>query len=105
MVLTVFACNSVDKVTELAAEPCPKPRTHVPQNLNLMGGEKVNREQRLLTGSVRRVDVRGSRGGLPGTDKGLSEMTLVYIYLPLEQKHIVGREDLTDKSGSGKQSV
>lgn len=59
MVLTVFACNSVDKVMELASEPCPKPRTHVPQNLNLMGGEKVNREQRLVAGSVRREDARG----------------------------------------------
>lgn len=41
---TVFACNSVDKVAELAAELRPKPRIHVPQSLNLMGGEKVNRK-------------------------------------------------------------
>lgn len=59
MVLTVVVCNSVDKVTELVAEPCPKQRTHVLQNLNLMSGEKVNREQRLVADLVRRVDARG----------------------------------------------
>lgn len=41
----------------------------------------------------------------PAPTKGLSEMTLVSIYLPLEQKQIVGWEYVTDKSGSGKQSV
>lgn len=70
-----------------------------------MGGEKVNEEQGLIAGSVRRVDARGWSGGLPGSDKGLSEMTLVYIYLPLEQKHIVGCEYVKDKSRSGKRSV
>lgn len=105
MVLTLFEWKPVDKVTEVTAESCPKLRTHVPQCLNLMSGEKVNREQRLVAGSIRRVDARGYRGGLPGTDKGLLEMTLVYIYLPLEQKHIVGSENVADKSGSGKQCV
>lgn len=70
-----------------------------------MGGEKVNEERGPIAGSVRRVDARGEGGVLPSSDKGLPEMTLVYIYLPLEQKHIVGCEYVKDKSRSGKQSV
>lgn len=81
-------CTCVCKVTGYAAELYPALST---QYLNLMRGEKVNGEQRVITGSLRRVNVWVSQVVQRGQKDEVSKVHYIYIYgfSYMEQKHIV----------------
>ena len=56
----VCVCKLLDKAMGFSSRAVPGIEHIVPQFLNLMRGEKVNVEQRVITGSLRLVDVRVS---------------------------------------------
>lgn len=71
-------CTCVCKVTGYAAELYPALST---QYLNLMRGEKVNGEQRVITGSLRRVNVWVSQVVQRGQKDEVSKVHYIYIYM------------------------
>lgn len=71
-------CTCVCKVTGYAAELYPALST---QYLKLMRGEKVNGEQRVITGSPRRVNVWVSQVIQRGQKDEVLKVHFIYIYM------------------------
>lgn len=100
MVLTAFAYNSVDKVTELAAELCPKPKTHAakPEPYRRRKGQQGPETRRWFS------QASGCEGLVWRTarhqQRSLGDDSCLYLPPTWTKTHCV-----TDKSSSGKQSV
>lgn len=103
---TVFACNLVDKVVELTAESCPKLEDTCAAKPEPSGRRKGQQGAETLGWFSQASGCEGLAWRTAQHRPKVSRRWLSSIFTSaLEQKQIVGREYVTDKSSSGKQCV